>query len=465
MTDTHPNTPETPAGTGESLVRLNARAVADERGVLARPASLLLGVTPGASPRDPLSGVPLARTIRLLALDSPESLPEHTPDLVIDRPDCVIIPPLVNAHAHLDLTHIGPRPHDPAAGFVAWVDQIRDKRRDTDREIAQSVLDGARLLLRGGTAAVGDIAGAPAGIPSLIPWRTLRQTPLAGVSYLEFFGIGSTEARARDRLDRLLHEHAQEIARDHAVRFGLQPHAPNTVAIALYRWIARRAAELGLPLSTHLSETPEEIEFIASASGPQRELLERLGVWADSIDAGHGLHPIEHLRPFLEDTSGRDPGVLVAHVNALGSHASILAGARVSVAYCPRASAYFAAERHFGPHPYRELLGAGVNVCLGTDSIVNLPPETCVGPDARISVLDEMRFLFKRDATPPGLLLAMGTTCGARALGIDPAPFRFEVGAAIAGLLAVRSDAPDPLEGVMGAGAAPEPVLLRNLAR
>lgn len=462
MNDSPPSTPESPAIAGDSLIRIDAHAVADERGVLASPASMLLGVSGVGTVKRP-GGSLLARDLKLLAVGRPESLPEHSPDRVISRPGDVLLPPLVNAHTHLDLTHMGPREHDPEAGFVAWVDQIRAERHQDDDAITRSVLDGAELLLRGGTAAVGDIAGAPAGRPSLAPWRALRQTPLTGTSFLEFFGIGAAETRAREAIAALLHEHHDEITTSHAVRFGLQPHAPNTVAISLYQWVMTRSSELGIPLSTHLSETPEEIEFIAHASGPQRELLERLGVWTDDIEAGRGLHPIEHLRPFLEAGAALNPPPLVAHVNALGAHASLLAGTGVSVAYCPRASAYFDAQRHFGAHPYRELLDAGVNVCLGTDSIVNLPPETCVGPDARISVLDEMRLLFQRDAAPPGLLLAMGTTHGARALGLDAYAFRFDAQASIAGVIAAPGPGENPLESMLRDDARPRPLALRNL--
>ena len=175
MNDTPPELPKTPAITGDSLIRIDARAAADERGLRCAPASLLLAVTDAHT----TMGVRAARRLRILALAPPDQLPEHTPDLTLTRPDAVLIPSLVNAHAHLDLTHMGPRPHDPDEGFVAWVDQIRAERRQQDAEIAASVLEGARLLLAGGVSAVGDIAGAPAGRLTLAPWKALQTSPLS----------------------------------------------------------------------------------------------------------------------------------------------------------------------------------------------------------------------------------------------------------------------------------------------
>ena len=61
------------------------------------------------------------------------------------------------------------------------------------------------------------------------------------------------------------------------------------------------------------------------------------------------------------------------------------------------------------------MLDAGINVALGTDSIVCLPADQC----NRLSVLDEMGFLHQRDGTDPLTLLRMATVNGARALGVD----------------------------------------------
>lgn len=409
------------------LLLIDALAIADANAPARAPGSLLLRFD------HPGGRTPHAAT--LLAAGSPAEVASHPLAPAarhLTLPTSILIPGLVNAHTHLDLTHIGPLPHDHSddgPGFVGWVDVIRARRAATDADIADSISRGVALSLAGGVVAVGDIGGAvpPGGRPSLTPWRTLRDSPLLGVSFLEFFAIGKSEAPRIDLLTTLLSEAAAEAHAAPADRaaLGLQPHAPNTVGLRAYRWAAEQARRLGLRLSTHLAETIEERRYIAHAAGPQRELLERVGVWDDSLlaDIGRGLHPVAHLADVLSLAP-----FIAAHVNDADDAAiDTLARTRTTVAYCPRASTYFGAALRFGPHRYRDMLAAGVPVALGTDSVVNLHPwaDPDTGAVPRLSTLDEMRFLYRRDSADPATLLRMATTHGAVALGLDPALFSF----------------------------------------
>ncbi len=407
----------------EGVIRIDAAAIADAHlGVLA-PGSIVLHRANGA-----LRVLASGSTHEVEALDLP--MPDHR----VSLPDHVVMPGLVNAHTHLDLTHIGIHPHEPGDGFVSWVDMIRARRHTDDAQIADAVRLGIDKLLAGGTVAVGDIAGAPNGDMTLAPLRALADSSIIGVSYLEFFGIGTTKNRTHTRIESFIRDQypaiVESLVGSH-VRIGLQPHAPNTVDRSIYQMVAQRA-ESKIPLSTHLAETPEERQLIDTGEGPQRALLERLGVWNDTIlDAiGQGKHPVAHLQPALEASR-----FLVAHVNDATDEAiAILAQTQTCVAYCPRASAYFGADTHFGPHRYRDMLDADVVVCLGTDSIVNLDT-----PD-RVSVLDEMRLLHCRDGVEPSTLLAMATLNGARALGLDETEFSLRVDSTPRGLVGVRTD-------------------------
>jgi aminodeoxyfutalosine deaminase len=368
----------------------------------------------------------------ILAVGSPAEVASHPAAAnaeTVDLPDSVIIPGLVNAHTHLDLTHIGPRPHDPASGFLPWIDMIRAERRHDAAEIADSVRHGIEMSLSGGTVAVGDIAGGLPGEAGLAAWKRLVDSPLLGVCFLELFGIGNRRQAGSNRLETIAPILAD--ASRSPVRLGIQPHAPYSVDRRLYLEAVQLAQRTGAPIATHLAESPEEDLFVRCAQGPFRSLLERLGFWDDSVTEilGRGDHPVRHLEPAL-----REAPFLVAHMNdATDGAIPLLARHGASVAYCPRASSYFGRSAVLGFHRYQEMINAGVNVALGTDSVVNLPSGT-----ERLSVLDEMRLLYQRDRTDPLTLLAMGTINGARALGLPERWFRFAVGGELAGAVAVR---------------------------
>ncbi len=408
----------------------------------ARPGELaaVFEITPGGS---------AAGGVRFIRFTTPDDAPGR----VIDRRGCILTPGFVNAHTHLDLTDIGPRPHDPARGFVPWVEMVRAERPAAPGAIEKAVRRGIALSLAGGVVAVGDILGAPGGQPTTAALRTLADSPLRGVGFVEFFGIGARADAAIGMLGTLA-DGLAGFNRDAGGRFraGLQPHAPNTVSLEVYRVCARLAAARGLPVATHLAETPEERRFIAEAAGPQRALLDRLGIWNDRELAwvGRGRTPVEHLAGVL----GGHP-FLLAHVNDADDAAiDTLARTGASVAYCPRASAYFGAPGGLGPHRYREMLARGVNVCLGTDSIVNLDTP------GRISVLDEARLLARRDGTPARELIAMMTVRGASALGLDPALFRFLPGGPVAGVVATPGPGRDDPAAALMAGESPPELVL-----
>lgn len=429
------------------VTRYDAAGIADGTGLAAAPASLLL--RHGSGRREVLAAGPAAEVVRH---------PANAVAAVVALPDSVLIPGLVNAHSHLDLTHIGPR--EPVeGGFTEFARVVIEGRRHDAPGIAESVRQGIGLCLAGGTVAVGDIAGTTRDGPSSEPWRILRQCGLPGVSFLEYFAMGVRRPAALDAVQGLLED--WKGSSDSGMRLGLQPHAPYSVDLAGYGWATEQAVRRGLPLSTHLAESPEERAFVQRAAGPIRDLLEELGVWDEAArtEVGHGRHPVEHLRAPLAAAP-----FLLAHVNDAPDEALVLlARSGASVAYCPRSSEYFRAERHFGPHRYRDMLAAGINVCLGTDSIINLPPSAGDERRGGISVLDEMRLLHRRDGTDPVVLLRMATLNGAAALGLDRSWFTLVAGAAPAGLVAVgvkdTSELLPPADRLMRSSAMPRLLL------
>ncbi len=194
------------------------------------------------------------------------------------------------------------------------------------------------------------------------------------------------------------------------VRMGISPHAPYTCDIGIYR----SAAELDAPMATHLAETPDE------------------------------MHTIDE----LADVLAMRP-VVAAHVNYVtDAQIRMLAGTHTTVVFCPRAAAYFGHRSH----GYQRMIEAGVNVALGTDGLL------CLDRPDRISVLDDMRLLYRRDDANPAMLVRMATTAGAIGLGLDPDVVTLTPGP-VAGLIALPFDpgtSCDPFVQVLQRDDAPE---------
>jgi cytosine/adenosine deaminase-related metal-dependent hydrolase len=197
----------------------------------------------------------------------------------------------------------------------------------------------------------------------------------------------------------------------------------------------RRAADArGWPVSTHLHETLDEIAFTERGEGTLHAWLAPLGFlprdWRPA-----GLRPI----PMLAAAGFFAGPVLVGHGNYLDdADIAILARSGSSVAFCPRSHAFF---KHTG-HPWRRLLAAGVNVCLGTDSLASCPS---------LSVLDEARFIMAHEPdADPRTLLAMATRNGARSLNLESEVGDLREGlAAAACIVGPLPPTGDPLSAIM----------------
>ncbi len=216
---------------------------------------------------------------------------------------------------------------------------------------------------------------------------------------------------------------------DRGTRPGLSPHAPYSVHPELLDRVLRLAKAANVPVAMHLAESGEELELLASGTGPFRQLLEHLGVWAPEVFPG-GWRPLDYLKRLADA-----PVALIIHGNYLDpEEIDFLADhrANMSLVYCPRTHAYFRHARY----PLAEMLARGVNVALGTDSRASNPD---------LSMWAELRFAaHTHREVPPAAILEMATVAGARALGIDA-----EVGTLEPGKLAnlVVVDLPAALAG------------------
>ena len=312
--------------------------------------------------------------------------PEHHVDLT----DQVVLPGLVNAHVHLELSHLRDQV-PPADTMPAWARQVigRVRERSPDPEAIRRAITETRAS---GTVAVGDISNTLASVQPLVG------STVSGVVFHELLGFDAVDG------DRVVAEAMAgwpSIARPD-VRLAFAAHAPYSVSPALFSAIgAVDPTRGGSPRSVHAGESHEELEFLRSGSGPWRDLLSRLGRW-DPAWSPPGDGPVDYLERLgwlREDT------LLVHGVQLTGSELGRVADARATVVTCPRSNRWTGA----GVPPIARFYASGARVAFGTDSLASVDDLNL------FSELIEARRLAPQ--VPASRLIESATRIGAEALG------------------------------------------------
>ncbi|NYI05820.1 amidohydrolase family protein [Allostreptomyces psammosilenae] len=288
----------------------------------------------------------------VVAVGEEGELRERFPRARVRRWPGVLMPGLVNAHAHLQYSDFA----ELAAGdlaFPEWIRRLSAMRARFDATAWQeSTRRGIHALLRTGTTAAADVVTDPEVLV------TTARSGLAGVSYLEVVSAGP--ANWAVKREALLGALASAPA---GRRLGLSPHTPYTVGTDAFRECVAIARGRGLRLHPHLAETPEEAEYVLSGSGALAGLVPMLELEASG---GCGLTP----PAYLDGIGALGPDVHVAHgTHCAAEDRKLLAARGTAVAVCVRSNALLGA----GEPPLADYLAEGVPLAVGTDSLASTP--------------------------------------------------------------------------------------------
>ncbi|NJD09665.1 MAG: amidohydrolase family protein [Gemmatimonadetes bacterium] len=398
----------------------------------------------GAPLRD--AGVLVGPDGRIVAVGPRAQLPAGE---AIDRVDlgaAILLPGLVNVHAHAELAAFRGLLED--LPFPRWITTLRRCKQEAAATPAE--LRAAALLTCAESLAVG-ITTFGATEDSDAAAAALRETGMRGVIFREVFGPDPQQASAA--LQELVqHLDALQSEAGELVQVGVSPHAPYTVSDELYGLVARLAERRQLPVAVHAAEAEAEASLVVRGEGPFAAGLRARGLAtpprARSIVALLERTGILALRP------------LVIHAVRVGAEdRGLLAAAGASVAHCPTANARLG----HGVAPVVELRAAGVNVALGTDSVASNNRLDLL-EEARTAQLLQRARLASASALPACELLEMVTLAGARALGLADRIGSLEPGKD-ADLCAVAIDRPhtepahDPLATLFHAARGSDVVL------
>jgi aminodeoxyfutalosine deaminase len=302
----------------------------------------------------------------------------------------VLLPGLVNAHCHLELSHLAGLDRTVEGGLVPWVEALLAQRAATDEDgIRAATRQAIRQLESTGTVAVGDVSN------TLRHLDLLEASSLRAVVFYELIGFDPARAGAiLAGADEMLSLARQGPLR---TRIRVAAHAPYSVSPALFAGIVERDG----PAALHLAESPAESRLVASGDGDWRGFLDRRGLAAVPFDA-RGASPVA----YVDGLGALRPGTVCAHcVQVDEADCATLAARGVFVALCPRSNRNLAA----GTAPVARMIAAGVRLCLGTDSLASA---------ATLDLVEEMALLQAQfPDLDPAVIVRMATAGGAEALG------------------------------------------------
>lgn len=353
----------------------------------------------------------------------------------IDLGHVAILPALVNAHTHLELSYLrGAVP--PAGRFLDWIGAIIAARRRFPNPEDPAILEAARVGIEearaSGTGLVGDISNTLVTVP------LLRDAAMPARVFYELLGFNTDDPagrvlEARGHMDRTG-------SADPDVRIALAPHAPYSVSPGLFSAIREDLdAHPGDVSTVHLGESSDEVEFLDCGTGGWRDVLTGLGVWTAAWRAP-GVSPVR----YLADLGFLDSRVLAVHgVQCDGDDLTRLRTLGTTVVSCPRSNRYVGV----GDPPIEAFYAMGVSVAFGTDSLASVQDLNMFGE------LAAARRLAPRVSAR--YLLESGTLCGARALGFGEQFGSIEEGKEAA-LIAVRlPEGVDDVEEYLVSGIEP----------
>lgn len=301
----------------------------------------------------------------------------------VNASECIVIPGLINAHTHAGMTPMRGWADDMP--LMTWLEtKIWPMEAKMDSE---DVYWGTKLaaleMIRGGVTCFNDMY-----------WHSdqaARACREVGMRALLSGVLIATRPDAEEQLQKAVDVVTEWMGRnDSRIRFFFGPHALYTCPPAYLERVVSHAEDLGTGIHIHLSETAEEVESCKQSYAGKSpvEVLEAIGLFSRPTIAAHCIH-----------LSKKD--------------IEIMATRKVSAVHNASSNMKLAS----GIMPVEDLLRAGVNVALGTDSAAS---------NNNLAVLTEMRmasFLQKvgkgdPTALPAPMALELATRNGAEAIGM-----------------------------------------------
>ena len=312
----------------------------------------------------------------------------------IEQVPGILCPGLINAHCHLELSHMkGLIP--PGSGLIDFLLTVITKREFPPDVVFEAMSAAESEMFNNGIVAVGDICNTTVSAKlkaasSRIRWK----------NFIEVLGL-----RPEQAVDRFeFYQSVQQQFHDLQLDAVLTPHAPYSVSMPLFDLL--NDASHHQTLSIHNQEDPAENKLFIDGDGPFLRFFKAIGLEGTPIKPT-GTTSLQTVLPHL---SHNQQLILVHNVSITSDDISFLEqrySNKTFLCLCPNANLYI------GEHlpPIDRLASCNIPIVIGTDSL---------GSNDQLSVLSEIQTIcthFPQITIEQALRWA--TANGAAALGLS----------------------------------------------
>jgi len=331
---------------------------------------------------------------KIVAISKFGDLAKARKDRLIYLDDCIIVPGFVNSHTHLELSCLKGVIKERKS-FSKWIiEVIEAKKKLSEKDYEKSIKNGILESIKGGITCFGDISGT-----GLSP-KIMKKLGVRGISFHEVIGFKEKEAWdifytfiMKIAISQILYSGKEEI-----LSIGISPHSPYSVSHKLFKLSCNLAKRLNLPVSTHLSETEDEVRFLKNGNGPLRKLLLDLGSFENSWKPP-ACSPLK----YLDSLNVLNPNISIVHFNFFDkADLGIAKKSNIKVIFCPKSNNEWFSRKS---SPLIVCLEKSIPISIGTDSLAS---------NNAYNMFDEMRMVKSLyPSLPAKKILQMATIGGA----------------------------------------------------
>jgi cytosine/adenosine deaminase-related metal-dependent hydrolase len=293
--------------------------------------------------------------------------------------DGIICPGFVNAHCHLELSHLLGIT-EKGKGFLDFVAKVQQRNNFTKEEIQIAIENAEQQMIANGIVGVGDICNTT---------DTLLQKRKGNLQYYNFI---ETFQVHNDKIDDAIQSSIllKNQFRKAKMRATISPHAPYSSPPILMQKIAGLIDEKDEVLAIHMQETLAENELFEKKEGVFLN-------WLNSINASSKIWEKRNRSIDVIAELGHNK-ILLVH-NTFSKKEDITDNYYCT---CPKANWYI--ENSLPDYS----IFNSEKLCVGTDSLAS---------NNSLSILEELLVIQKNSNFDMNTLLKIACKNGAEALG------------------------------------------------